>query len=134
MNTIVLILFEDNFSKMQMNPDEPESFFKMYYVFEKQAEELRKTLIEDVENESVDTLAFFDEVTKKQNNLTQKQEKLHETVVSIENKWRDPQGADSHQQYSAAVKFFEENEGVVQEMTQEMQKLSEYIAEVNKNQ
>lgn len=118
---------------MQMNPDEPETFFKMYYVFEEQAEALRTTLIDDVEKESVDTLAFFDEVTRKQNNLTQKQEQLHQTVVNIENKWKDPQAtSDSHQQYSSAVKFFEENEGIVQEMTQEMQKLSEYIAEVNK--
>lgn len=116
-----------------MNPDEPETFFKMYYVFEEQAEALRKNLIKDVENESVDTLAFFDEVTKRQNKLTQKQEALHDTVVDIENKWKDPQvNADSHSQYKAAVEFFEQNEGTVQEMTQEMQNLAEYIAEIKK--
>lgn len=118
---------------MEINPDEPESFFKMYYVFEDRAEQLRKKLIEDVEKKSIDTLAFFDEVTKRQDKLTQKQERLHETVVNVENKWKESKASsDSHKQYNSAVSFFEENEGIVQEMTQEMQELSQFIAEVKK--
>ena len=115
----------------KMNPDDPETFFKMYSVFEEQAENLRQTLIKDVDTETVDTFKYFEEINKKQLELTESQEELHQHVLDIEKQWKGAQSnSDSHKQYQSTVQFFQDNEAQIQKMTQQIQALTADISKI----
>ncbi|OHT05235.1 hypothetical protein TRFO_27106 [Tritrichomonas foetus] len=109
-----------------MNPKEPESFFPIYNMHHKQAEDRRKELIEDAkktaDNNSFD---FLFEACKRQHDVTKIAKDLHERVLVIENEWTNAQTmTDSHKQFQNTVDFFENTEPLVVEMSQELQNLS----------
>ena len=112
------------------DPKNPDTYVKAFDQMKAHAADLQEELMAEADQVKVDAFAFFDEIRAQQIDLTESQRTLHESVLTIEDKWTKAETVEaSHKQYREAIQFFSRNEQNIEAMTKKMQDLTTRVAE-----
>ena len=115
---------------MLYDPKDPEQAFILMDDLRENAANLRNTILNQTEEKTVHTKDFINDILEQQSHLIDDQDFIHQNINSIEIEWSKATSVQTSQEkYQQAVKFFQDKEEEINEMTQQMHKLTKQITE-----